>query len=74
MIHDYDLDRQDERQRFLKTDTYHQMKKRGLKPEVVEMFEADRTFYVGKDVHGGSVYKHRLLDEVERIGEECGLI
>jgi hypothetical protein len=70
VIPDYDLDRQDERQRFLKTDTYYQMKKYGLKPEVIEMFEADRTFHVGKEVHGGTAYKSTLLDEVARIEEE----
>jgi hypothetical protein len=74
VIHDYDLDRTDDRQRFLKTDTYHQMKRCGLNPEVIEMFEAGRTFHVGKEVYGGAAYKYTLLGEVARIEEECGPI
>lgn len=70
VIHAYDLDRLDDRQRFLRTDAYSQMKKYGLKPDVVEMFEADRTFHVGKEVYGGAVYKPTLLEEVARIENE----
>jgi hypothetical protein len=50
------------------------MKRCGLNPEVIEMFEAGRTFHVGKEVYGGAAYKYTLLGEVARIEEECGPI
>jgi hypothetical protein len=61
-------------ERFAGTDTYSQMKREGLRPEVVEMFEAQRTIHVGNEARGDPPYRHTLLDEVARIEKERGLI
>jgi hypothetical protein len=70
VIHDFDLDRPDDRRRFLRTDAYSQMKECGLKPEVIKMFEAQRTLHVGNEARGDTAYQYTLLDEVARIEKE----
>jgi hypothetical protein len=70
VILDHDLDRPDDRQRFLRTDTYYQMKQYGLKPEVIKMFEAQRTLHVGNEALGDTAYRYTLLSEVARIERE----
>jgi hypothetical protein len=69
VIHDFDLDSQSDRRSFLRTDTYSQMKQY-LKPEVIDMFEAQRTLHVGNEARGVTAYHYTLLDEVDRIERE----
>jgi len=59
--------------RFASTVAYSQMKPY-LRPEVVEMLEAPRTFHVGNEARGETAYRYTLLDEVARIEKEWGLI
>jgi F0F1-type ATP synthase membrane subunit b/b' len=59
--------------RFASTAAYSQMKPY-LRPKVVEMLEAPRTFHVGNEARGDSAYQYTLLDEVARIEREWGLI
>jgi hypothetical protein len=66
VIRDFDFYRES----FASTDTYAQMKQYGLKPEVIDMFEAQRTLHVGNDARGDTAYKYTLLDEVARIENE----
>ena len=67
VIHDFDTDR------FAGTDTYSQMKPH-LRPEVIKMLEAPRTFPVGNEARGDTAYRYTLLDEVARIEQEWGVI
>jgi hypothetical protein len=69
VIPEYDLDDTDDRRRFLRTDTYSQMKQY-LPPEVIEMFEAQRTLHVGNEARGETAYHYTLLEEVARIENE----
>ena len=66
VIRDFDFSRES----FTSTDTYSQMKQYGLKPDVIDMFEAQRTLHVGMDARGDIAYKYMLLDEVARIENE----
>ncbi len=59
--------------RFASTVAYSQMRPY-LRPEVIEMLEAPRTFHVGNEARGDSAYRTALLDEVARIEKEWGLI
>jgi hypothetical protein len=66
VIRDFDF----ETERFAETDTYSQMKQCGLKPEVIDMIEAQRIVHVGNEARGDTAYKSTLLDEVARIENE----
>jgi hypothetical protein len=58
-----------ETERFAVTDTYSQMKQY-LRPEVIEMLEAQRTVHIGNEARGDTAYRYTLLDEVARIEKE----
>jgi hypothetical protein len=65
VINSFDFDKE----RFAATDTYSQLRPH-LQPEVIEMFEAQRTVHVGNEARGDTAYKYTLLDEVARIENE----
>jgi hypothetical protein len=69
VIHDFDFHAEN----FADTDTYSQMKL-DLRPEVIEMFEAQRTIHVGNEARGDTAYKYTLLDEIARIERKWGLL
>ena len=60
------------RSKFLSSGVYSSLRPH-LLPEVINMIEAPRTFYVG-GARGDNVRQYTLLDEIARIERQWGLI